>query len=1165
MITKRKDGNVAMHLNGKDIEKQCNRKCLINGRALYASKAVNHLSVSNDYGDVKEYIVSHVPQEEQEEICAHLPAQEDACTVYTAKAEVTGSTGRQYQVSLLFDDEAEDKFLYQSCTCEGFEGHDTPFCRHLVALAHSIVMQQIKDQFEEKLMTARELMKKEEAKHLTFSYPQPSLNRQTGRPSSAVVGQMIKNYSGQDGSLWMQAGEETVAPGSVILIPNLVTGSKGQQRVEFRIGTSRYNYVVKDVEELILNIQRAEYHRYGNRLEFLHTRDAFDPDSLFYIDMLQDIMSIYPDPSYYFSYADHARYINLTEGYVEQIILRNVDEGIRINGVLCYVKQKNPDVTLSIAHEEEGATFTIQDYTILKGVTKTFLVEEEKKKVYVVSDGFAQAVVPFLELLKKNWDVDFRSIYRKKKEQQCFLNEHDYTAFCGYVLRKLEKYVTVSQQEVDVLSYMPPQCQIEIYLDTPIQERISLRLLASYDGQQYNLADWSTKDQGTFRDYQKEQQVYALAKHYFPKHERKDGEVFLYCDTEEEIFLLVTEGLSQLKQYGQMYVSDTIRQIHVKKTPKVTAGVMIKGDLLSLHVDIPDMDSGEMEDILEAYRLKKHYYRMKNGDFMQLDQSGLSTLAKVSESLAVHPSDWKNGEVNLPLYRANYIDTVFKERGKNMKVVRSAEFKSVIRDMNEIENSDYELPEGIKAELRGYQKTGYRWLCTLTHYGFGGVLADDMGLGKTLQVITLLQAKVEDDSYDRSQNQALIVCPASLLYNWESECKKFAPDLRTRILSGTLAVRKELLHDLSDVDVVITSYDLLKRDLKLYEALSFSFMILDEAQYIKNASTQVAKAVKSIVATHRFALTGTPLENRLSDLWSIFDFVMKGYLYRYERFRNQLEQPIVSEHDEEALNRLKQMVAPFILRRRKKDVLKDLPDKLEQNIYTSMTKEQEKYYKARFLALRKQLLSQSEQEFNKDKIKVLAEITRLRQLCCDPALFVEDYQGGSGKVDTFLAMAEELTDNKSNLLVFSQFASMLQILKEQLTKQGIHTLMLTGRNTKEERHRMVEEFQNGEATVFLISLKAGGTGLNLTAADTVIHFDPWWNVAAQNQATDRAHRIGQDKVVTVIQLVMKNSIEERILELQQMKKELVDQVVEGEAVASAALTKEEILRLLDDF
>ena len=230
-----------------------------------------------------------------------------------------------------------------------------------------------------------------------------------------------------------------------------------------------------------------------------------------------------------------------------------------------------------------------------------------------------------------------------------------------------------------------------------------------------------------------------------------------------------------------------------------------------------------------------------------------------------------------------------------------------------------------------------------------------------------------------------------------------------------------------------------------------------------------------------------------------------------------------------------------------------------------MTKEQEKYYKARFLALRKQLLSQSEQEFNKDKIKVLAEITRLRQLCCDPALFVEDYQGGSGKVDTFLAMAEELTDNKSNLLVFSQFASMLQILKEQLTKQGIHTLMLTGRNTKEERHRMVEEFQNGEATVFLISLKAGGSGLNLTAADTVIHFDPWWNVAAQNQATDRAHRIGQDKVVTVIQLVMKNSIEERILELQQMKKELVDQVVEGEAVASAALTKEEILRLLDDF
>ena len=300
-------------------------------------------------------------------------------------------------------------------------------------------------------------------------------------------------------------------------------------------------------------------------------------------------------------------------------------------------------------------------------------------------------------------------------------------------------------------------------------------------------------------------------------------------------------------------------------------------------------------------------------------------------------------------------------------------------------------------------------------------------------------------------------------------------------------------------------------------------------------------------------------------LLQVFDFLMKGYLYSYDKFRSNYEQPVVAGQDEETLARLQRLVSPFILRRRKKEVLKDLPDKLEQELYMSMTKKQEQYYQARFMKLRHNLLSTSESQFKKDKLKVLAEITRLRQICCDPSLFVEDYQGGSGKVDAFLSMAEELVSGGSNILVFSQFASMLEILEKHLIKLGISTLLLTGKSSKEERREMVEEFQSGHATVFLISLKAGGTGLNLTAADTVIHFDPWWNVAVQNQATDRAHRIGQDKVVTVIQMVMKNSIEERIIELQNKKKELVEHVVEAEAVSEAALSKEEILGLLEEF
>jgi SNF2 family DNA or RNA helicase len=485
--------------------------------------------------------------------------------------------------------------------------------------------------------------------------------------------------------------------------------------------------------------------------------------------------------------------------------------------------------------------------------------------------------------------------------------------------------------------------------------------------------------------------------------------------------------------------------------------------------------------------------------------------------------------------------------------------------MREVEDSDYEIPSGLTAQLRGYQKTGFRWLLTLSHYGFGGILADDMGLGKTLQMIAMLQSVMELPDYDSAASTSLIVCPASLVYNWESEFAKFAPKVRTRLVVGNASERRKLMRNLKQVDVIVTSYDLLKRDLELYEGKQFLYMVIDEAQYIKNASTQVARAVKSIGAAHRFALTGTPVENRLSDLWSIFDFVMKGYLYSYEKFRKNFEQPIVAERDEEVLRRLQRLTSPFILRRRKKDVLKDLPDKIEQVVYTTMTDDQRKLYNARFLKLKRELAGKSDAQFREDKMKVLAELTRLRQLCCDPALFVEGYAQGAGKVDAAIDMMEELVGNGSNILVFSQFATMLEILRDRLDEQGIHTLLLTGQNSKEERRNMVAEFQEGQQTVFLISLKAGGTGLNLTAADTVIHFDPWWNVAAQNQATDRAHRIGQDKVVTVIQLVMKNSIEERIIDLQNRKKELVEDVVEGDGVASASLTKEEILGLLEEF
>ena len=429
-----------------------------------------------------------------------------------------------------------------------------------------------------------------------------------------------------------------------------------------------------------------------------------------------------------------------------------------------------------------------------------------------------------------------------------------------------------------------------------------------------------------------------------------------------------------------------------------------------------------------------------------------------------------------------------------------------------------------------------------------------MGLGKTLQIIALLEAKKES---------AMIVCPASLVYNWESEVNRFAPDLSVLPVVGEQKKREQMLKGYENYHIIITSYDLLKRDIELYESCSFRYCIADEAQYIKNPTTRVARAVKRIRADIRFALTGTPIENRLSDLYSIFDFVMPGYLKDYVSFKTDYEIPIVQQQDETILLRLQRFVHPFILRRKKEEVLKDLPPKMEHVIYVKMTDKQRELYNARLSLLRKELREKTEKEWQEDRLKILAELTRLRQICCAPDICYENYDGGSGKMDTCMELIEEAVEGEHRTLVFSQFVTVLNKIEQELRKRNIPFLFLSGKNTKEERRRMVEEFQKGQVPVFLISLKAGGTGLNLTAADVVLHVDPWWNGAIENQATDRAYRIGQIRALSVMKLVTKDSIEEKIIRLQERKTELANRVVSGEGMANHVFDRAELMELLD--
>lgn len=469
---------------------------------------------------------------------------------------------------------------------------------------------------------------------------------------------------------------------------------------------------------------------------------------------------------------------------------------------------------------------------------------------------------------------------------------------------------------------------------------------------------------------------------------------------------------------------------------------------------------------------------------------------------------------------------------------------------------------GLKSELRSYQKTGFKWLKILDKYGFGGILADDMGLGKTIQLLAVILSYIEDN---KDAKPSIVVCPSSLSLNWKSEIDKFAPKIKTLVIHGNAEERIKQIEKINKYNLIITSYDLLKRDIDIYKEkkYNFKYIIADEAQYIKNNNTQNARAIKVIEAETRYALTGTPIENSLSELWSIFDFIMPGYLFRYKRFKELYEMPIVRDNDSTAMKKLKTLIEPFILRRTKKEVLTELPDKSITILNNEMQEEQLKLYLSYMSDARKEVKQEiADNGFEKSQIKILALLMRLRQICCHPSLFISNYKGESSKLNQCIELLKDAILSGHKILLFSGYSSMLEIIEKELKKENIKYFKLTGQTKVGDRIKLVDEFNsNDEIKVFLISLKAGGTGLNLIGADMVIHYDPWWNLSAENQATDRTYRIGQKKNVQVYKLITKDSIEEKIYDLQERKANLAKTMLSTETTFINKLSKEDIMAL----
>lgn len=637
-----------------------------------------------------------------------------------------------------------------------------------------------------------------------------------------------------------------------------------------------------------------------------------------------------------------------------------------------------------------------------------------------------------------------------------------------------------------------------------------------------------------------------------------------YIEEEEDLFYFLQSGMKQIQSQATLYVSPQFKsfEVLVPTEPKLELDYTETEEWITLEISMDGYSNEEAAEIVRAYQKHQIYARLDTYRFVDLESNGSDTdwvlkLGNLVKTLATWGATWYEGKFRISRYRSLALQNLLEEEGIAVQSRDNHLLEAWQRLREDHENPGLRvptLPDGINAELRPYQVEGYQWLSYLDRYGFGGVLADEMGLGKTLQVLSFLWAK-----YQEHPGQYLVVSPTSLLYNWEQEVKRFLPHMPVYVVEGTKPNRVERLKFLQKKHgIIIISYGIARQDKKELSGYLFDYVVIDEAQSIKNPTTKTSRAVKALRAKRRFALTGTPIENHIGELWSIFDFIMPGYLFHYSVFQERFGQASSASqtsgeewlhaHQEALVQQrsLHQLVSPFILRRLKTDVLEDLPDKIVTDLPVHMTSEQQKLYRQHLERARRQLRNfetANKSEQNKHRMNILGELTRLRQICCDPALFVPNYTGGSGKLEALEDLLDNLLDGNHRILLFSQFTSMLSIIRELLHEKGIRTMYIDGQVPAKERLDMVDAFNNGVGDVFLISLKAGGTGLNLTGADVVIHYDPWWNPAVENQATDRAHRIGQRHIVQVYRLITKGSIEEKIQELQERKQALLEDIV----------------------
>lgn len=1050
---------------------------------------------------------------------------------YISKSYVEGTYIYDVQIS------KEKSKLTYSCNCPASSSRTTP-CKHIIATMFNMYINEDEYLF----------FKKENNNAINTN---KLYNNYTQKIDLKINNNSIVNYYENLEMYEISKGD------SVNLIPILeIVPLDNKFNLSFQIGKEKM-YKLKDLLKFYECMIQKEKYKYGKDLDFIHDLKNFNPNSQEIVKFVVKRMNEYDEysklGSYYFNVSNRYKgIIRLSYGALDDFFSIYNNESVIIeghypsntSGMITFVDE-DPKFEIEVQEVEDGIEISQfnDDYYMFSGQEYLYILF--KDKLHRCSYNFRENIYPLLKELKI------------KNENTIFIQSNSCASFCEYVVPRIKKVCRLNINDSILNKYKPEELDIKTYLDIDENLDVICDVRFCYGKIEINPFDAASniKCNRNVLKEKKANRIFRDNKFLIDANKKR-----IYLNNENDIYNFLTDGINLFNLNFNVYITDKLKKRQIMKPKTFAIGVKVDNELLNLDISKLNFSEDELKGILKSYTQKKKFYRLKDGAFINLGTKEVDTLVNLINTLNI--SDFGKGEIQVPKFRALYLDKL----ASNNKLIinKDKNFEKLISDITNSSNLDFKLPDNFNGNLRDYQKVGFNWLKVLDKYNFGGILADEMGLGKTIQLIALLLDE-KSNNVTSKRSTSIVVCPSSLYLNWKKEINKFAPTLNVIVVNGNAEERKVKINELNKYDVVITSYDMLKRDIENYADFKFRYIIADEAQYIKNSNTKNSKALKKLNGITKFALTGTPIENSLSELWSIFDFCMQGYLYSYKKFKDTYEIPIIKDNDKKIMEKLGFQVKPFILRRIKKDVLKELPLKTETVLYSSMEDEQRKVYEAYLLKAKdemKNLLDSS--NFEKNKLQILSLLTRLRQICCHPSLFLSNYTGSSSKLLQCLDILNNAILSEHKVLLFSQFTSMLDILKKELDKMNIPYMELTGKTKSDTRLELVNKFNTeNDVKVFLISLKAGGTGLNLIGADIVIHFDPWWNISVQNQATDRAHRIGQKKNVQVFKLITENTIEEKIEKLQERKINLSNNIVKTGENFINKMSKEDIMHLFD--